>query len=156
MLKFYKIPTGEITIGLGGAVIRTGWMDEKRELHCAAAGPLTSVVLGLAFLRIKPELAIVSLLLAAVNLLPLYPLDGGRMLRAWLLLHSSGEKAIKIIRVTSLLVACGLMVLACWVTICLQSGIWPIFAALVLLWRAGDEEKQLLFLGTEDKMEEQE
>lgn len=130
-----------ISLEMAGAVIQTSLAGYRQEILCAAAGPAANCLLGAAVLRLQPQLAVISLLLAAVNLLPLYPLDGGRILRAALLLHCSQEKAERILHVVTVGVCCILMVLACWITVELQAGLWPIFAALILLWRAGEREK---------------
>ena len=127
-----------ISLSAAGAVIDTQFCDCKTELICAAAGPVVGAVLGLCFLHHAPKTAMVSFLLSIVNLLPLYPLDGGRMLHAVLNLRLPEEKTRRVLRYTALCVCCVLMLLACWGTIWLQMGVWPIFAALVLLWRAGE------------------
>lgn len=67
-------------IGGHGAVIRAGELSASRELICLLAGPVGS--LGLVLLaRYIPRVAVCALLQSAYNLLPLYPLDGGRALR---------------------------------------------------------------------------
>lgn len=64
-----------------GAVIFSQPMTAKREWICAAAGPAASLLL-LPFLRIYPELAFCGLCQGLFNLMPVYPFDGGRMIRA--------------------------------------------------------------------------
>ncbi|GKS60160.1 peptidase M50 [Nitrospira sp.] len=96
----YGLPIRSITLFIFGGVAQ---MDEeppnpKTELLMAAAGPISSFVLSAAFyatfdlayrvqaplswLGIVGYLAFVNLLLGAFNLLPAFPLDGGRVLRA--------------------------------------------------------------------------
>jgi len=155
-LKLCRIQVKGICFGFCGAVMEVGCMDYRQELLCAAAGPMTSVLLGLSILSFAPRPGLLSLCLAAVNLLPMYPMDGGRMLHAILMQRLSEKRAERILHIATVTVCLLLMVAACWGTICLQAGIWPIFAALALLWRVGGMEKQLLFSFSADKMKEQE
>lgn len=69
-----------ISIHSGGAEIETPPMDPSQELICALAGPVCGLVLVL-FARWFPLIALCALVQSAYNLLPVYPLDGGRALK---------------------------------------------------------------------------
>lgn len=90
----YGIPTKDITLLPIGGVARLERMptDPKQELVVALAGPAVNVVIALALLPIVvasnvafvERLFATNLLLVAFNLIPAFPLDGGRVLRAGL------------------------------------------------------------------------
>ena len=71
-----------------GARIETEPLSGKTGVICALAGPLAGVGLVL-FVRWVPKVAVCALVQTLFNLLPVYPLDGGRALRYWL-----DEKAV--------------------------------------------------------------
>ncbi len=67
-------------IGGRGAVLHCDGMTTGRTLVCVLAGPLGSLLLVTLF-RWIPRIAICALFQVAYNLLPIYPLDGGRAVR---------------------------------------------------------------------------
>lgn len=77
-------------------------MGRGAELLCAAAGPMGGMLLSMLWPWF-PRLAIVAALQSGYNLLPIYPLDGGRMLRCCLKMFTSPPKATKIENVLALL-----------------------------------------------------
>ena len=87
MLQIFGISVGEIRIGARGAVLDTAAMEPKQELLCALAGPAGSLLLSL-FLLVVPRIALCGLVQGIFNLVPLYPLDGGRILRCLISLRN--------------------------------------------------------------------
>ena len=143
-LALFRRPVLGLTLSAGGAKIETEALTLRQEALSAAAGPLVNLLSGALTLRCVPAFSAVSLGLAAVNILPLYPLAGGRILRAALLSRLPPERTERILRLAVWLTCSTLMVGACWLTVWRQAGLWPIFAALVLLCRAGNAASELI------------
>jgi len=95
--KYYKIPVHSITLFIFGGIARIGREPSKpiQEFNIAAAGPLASFFLAGAFgammlaFRANPKivepaeiLGRSNFFLAVFNLVPGFPLDGGRIFRA--------------------------------------------------------------------------
>ncbi len=94
----YNLPMRGITLFIFGGVAEMGGEPQsaKVEFLMAAAGPASSVALGLLFygiarvatggpveaLGIFAYLSWINIALAGFNLIPAFPLDGGRILRA--------------------------------------------------------------------------
>lgn len=90
-----------MALGSRGAVMELGAMPPGWELLAAAAGPAGSFLLLLTA-RHFPRLALCGLVQGCYNLLPIFPLDGGRVLYRGLELWLPEEKAARITRIVGL------------------------------------------------------
>lgn len=117
-------------LGVGGAVMEANIPGNGREFFCALAGPLGSFLLLFLF-RIFPRLAICGLIQGCFNLLPFFPLDGGRMLQC-LTVRLSPVRSRQVCGSVEAAAALGLIFL---VTILPLDALWKLFAVLLLSWR---------------------
>ena len=80
-----------------GAVLQTSPLSYRQEALCALAGPCAGFLL-LFWVRLVPWLAFWGLMQGLYNLLPVYPMDGGRALRCALLSRWTPEQADSVSR----------------------------------------------------------
>ena len=105
--------------------------------HWAAAGPAASLLVCLLLPRLLPRAALMSLLLAAGNLLPLWPLDGGRILLAVASQQLPLAQAQRLSRICAALTLALCWALAIFAACRLHLGLWPPLLAASLQLRAG-------------------
>ena len=101
---------GRISAGGSGARIEMAGLSGFREFLAAAAGPGGSFLL-LVFLRPCPRLALCGLFQGAFNLLPVYPMDGGRMVYCLLSPFLGEEKTGRILKFLEKAIFCILLFL---------------------------------------------
>ncbi|OLA31556.1 MAG: hypothetical protein BHW33_02065 [Firmicutes bacterium CAG:137_57_8] len=117
-----------------GAVLQTSPLSYRQEALCALAGPCAGFLL-LFWVRLVPWLAFWGLMQGLYNLLPVYPMDGGRALRCALLSRWTPEQADSVSRWVSLGVGGIMAVLAVYAACGLHLGLWAALAAGLFLWR---------------------
>lgn len=131
--------------------LRTGLLSDRTELWSTAAGPGINLLCGWLFRRWMPAFAAVSLLLALFNLLPVWPLDGGRLLRT-LLRMRWGAAGVDASQTLGLLFGLGLLTGAVFAARRWDAGVWPAVTAgalLVRLLRSRYAEKAVAFPAAE-------
>ena len=99
-----------IQIGATGTKIQTCALKGIKAVCCALFGPIGSLLLLLLSQQF-PRLAVCALTQATFNLLPVYPLDGGRALLGCLEILFSEEWADKLFRILECIILCLLCVL---------------------------------------------
>ena len=128
--RAFGVATPDVTLLPIGGVARLERIPEKpsEELLVAIAGPAVNVVIAFALVllagaNLRPEnlaamesahismidrLAIVNLFLAVFNMIPAFPMDGGRVLRALLAIRLGHVRATEIAAAIGQFVAFGL------------------------------------------------
>lgn len=156
----YKIPVDSITLFVFGGLSRISREAEtaKQEFNIAIAGPLSSFFLGGVFLliyelvpaggplhSIAGWMSILNFILGAFNLIPGFPMDGGRVLRAAVWGATKNyDKASRIASRSGQLIAYAMIVLGIWAVVQQDSqvsrfvggwfgGIWLAFIGWFLL-----------------------
>jgi Zn-dependent protease/predicted transcriptional regulator len=157
----YRMPVVSITLFVFGGVARIGREPDsaKREFNVAMVGPLSSYFLSGSFwllLRLFPQnemvaalafwLAWVNFGLATFNLVPGFPLDGGRIFRAlvWGLTHSY-ERATRLAAGSGRLIAYAIIVFGSWRALSgdFIGGLWIAFIGWFLLTAAQESVAQV-------------
>jgi Zn-dependent protease/predicted transcriptional regulator len=158
----YKIRVASITLFIFGGVARIGREPSKaiQEFNIAIAGPLSSYFLctfffGLTLLSPYSDalgalglwLAQINFAVATFNLLPGFPLDGGRIFRAAVWGATKDfTRATRIASVSGQLVAYGLILVGAWFAAVKhdwQSGLWLACIGFYLQSAARDSIAQL-------------
>ena len=112
-------------------------MSRGKELLCALAGPLGGLMLWL-LAPWFPRLALCAAAQSLYNLLPVYPLDGGRALRCALHLFLPPSAADFTEAFVGWLTIGALLILSFYLFAVRQMGVLPLMASIGLVFRTKD------------------
>ena len=93
-LKIMKVPIYQFRVTVSGAVIETGEITALQELLCAIAGPFAGMMTCMMG-SIFPLLAVCAFVQTAYNLIPLYPLDGGRICKSIMTIRREKKNSLQ-------------------------------------------------------------
>lgn len=127
--------TAGLNAGLLGARLEVRGLSTPQELVCALTGPLGSLSLLLAA-RWLPRTAICAGLQGLYNLLPVYPLDGGRVVRCFAELCLPPLVAVKLCAALEWVCLIGLLLLGIYGSFVLNLGLLPVLGSISLGVRA--------------------
>lgn len=119
-----------VQLGLFGAVMESELSKQWQELLCALAGPLGSISL-LLVAKWLPRIAICGVLHGLYNLLPLFPMDGGRALRCLLQQFFSVKVSNIVEKFVAYLTNAGLLLVGLYGSVILRLGVVPLVAVSV-------------------------
>lgn len=115
-----------------GAVIETTPMKPFQELICILSGPVGSLSLFLLH-HIFPRLTVCGIIQGVFNLLPIYPLDGGRALACILGMHFSVQTTQKICDAVKYMFMIILLLAGLWAAYPIGLGFIPLLMSLYLV-----------------------
>lgn len=125
-----------VYIGGTGTVLVCQPMSGMKELICAAAGPVGSALL-LLLIRWMPRTAVCGAVHGLYNLIPLFPLDGGRILRGILVKLCSPSCADRVFSVMQ--IAIKVAIAALCILASTRVGILALIFGFILFRRQGNE-----------------
>ena len=129
VLKLFRINIYSIRVGINGTVMETEPMSALCECTAALAGPVGGLCL-IFVSRWAPCVSICALLQSTYNLIPIFPLDGGRVIHR--LLRSNKHTHIFELAVILLITA-----LSVFLSIRFKLGLYPLFIPLLLFQKCG-------------------
>jgi Zn-dependent protease len=166
-----RVTVDGITLWIFGGVarLRSDVADAGTEARIAVAGPVVSLALAIVFGGATfaldtwngPPLveggclwlAASNVVLLFFNLLPAFPLDGGRLLRAWLW-HRTGDRYRATVRAAWLARILAVAIIAVGLVMLIWqggfSGLWLMFLGLFLLAAIRSEQSHVACLPHED------
>ncbi len=118
-----------IRIDALGAKMETNIPTYGREIICATAGPIGSLSLIL-LAKWFPRIAICGFVQAAYNLLPVFPLDGGRAIMCLVKRYMPNRLWVFTLLERAVLLMIGVLGIYC--TMRLPLGIWPLIIPIIL------------------------
>lgn len=137
MLLLLGLPVHRLELTLGGAVMETEALTYRQEILIAMAGPAMNFLLLIGVSRYLPVFALVNFCLLAYNLLPFYPLDGGRILRGILCLQFSRGTASVVEQCIGILGLLAILGAAGYLSMVWKAGWWPVLVCASLCFRLG-------------------
>ena len=133
-LGLLRIPVYGISLCASGAIIQAGLTGKLQECWAILAGPIVNLILFLFCFRSCPIFGICNAIQLIWNLLPVYPLDGGRLCHL-LLPRMFGRIGVLLCHILQWGTLLLITAFGIWGTCVLHYGLLPILIAGFFLFR---------------------
>ncbi len=128
-----------VRIGSGGTLMEAEAMAPWKEIICSLAGPLGGLLL-LLLAEWFPRTAFCAAVQSAYNLLPLFPMDGGRAMRCGAAILFQPAKAQRLCAVIECVIKSAIAAAGIYGTFCLKLGLIPVLISVFLLLKTKSEK----------------
>ena len=132
IIRLYRGNIHHLDLSADGAKLNISALSPTQELICALAGPLGGLCL-LFFSRWIPRIAICAAFQSLYNLLPVYPLDGGRALWCGVSMVITENRAKKFCKSVETICLTAIFLAAIYGAFILRLGISCLFPAILVL-----------------------
>lgn len=129
-----------VCIGDEGMELQSSPMTAPREILAILAGPVGSLAL-MSMREFFPQMALCGLVQGLFNLLPVYPLDGGRALATACGAVFPGKIASRICAGVKILIMAFILGAGLWGTFVEKMGMSPIFLSFLIVLAAMKRKK---------------
>ena len=133
-IRLCKSAIWRIEIGPAGTIMVTEEMSTINEVCCALAGPLGSLLLIFAA-KWLPRVAVCGFLQFLTNMLPIFPVDGGRALCGLIRIFFPASIASRVSSHLSNIVLLIISIVSISASTCFSLGLSPLIATGLLLWK---------------------
>ena len=133
-IRFCSGKDAKLRVGFFGATMKIPEMGRGKEMFCALAGPFGGLLL-LLLVRWFPRVAVCGALQSLYNLLPIYPLDGGRAMRCGVSMAVSPRWAARVCNGIEGICFLGILAVGVYSALVLKLGFLPLLPALMVLMK---------------------
>lgn len=125
----------QVRFELFGAVIRSEPLPYMQELLCALAGPIVNLTCGVLLRNTASCAAVIHLSVFLFNMLPLYPLDGGRALFVLLSIALPAERVRRVVHIARVMISLAIMCAAVSAAAIYRLGVGFFLFTGMILWK---------------------
>lgn len=121
-----------LSLSAEGASLDISSLSAAQELICSLAGPIGGLCL-LFFAQWIPRIAVCAAFQSLYNLLPIYPLDGGRALWCGITMIMPEDRAVKFCKGVEVVCLTAILLTALYGAVFLKLGVSSLFPAILIV-----------------------